>query len=51
MCLTMSKLSTFLCNCKSFVAEEKRSLQHSFYGIHQASISAMIVLNLSSNAG
>ena len=51
MCLTMSKLSTFLCNCKSFVAEEKRTLQHSFYGSLQTSILAMTFLNLSSNAG
>lgn len=51
MCLTMSKLSTVLCNCKSFVAEEKRTLQHSFYDNHQASMSARIFWNLPSNAG
>lgn len=51
MCLTMSKLSTFLCNCKSFVAKEKRTLQHSFYGIHQTSMAEMIFWNLPSNAG
>ena len=46
MCLTMSKLSTFLCNRKSFVAKEKRTLQHSFYGRFQTSILAMTFLNL-----
>ena len=51
MCLTMSKLSTFLCNCKSFMAKEKRTLQHSYYGRFQTSMSARIVLNLPSNAG
>lgn len=51
MCLTMSKLSTFLCHCKSFVTEVIRSLQYSICGIHQTSMSAMIVLNLPSNAG
>ena len=51
MCLTMSKLSTFLCNRKSFVAKEKRTLQHSFYGSLQTSILAMTFLNLPSNAG
>lgn len=51
MCLTMSKLSTFIRNCQLFMAKEKRTLQHSFYGIHQTSMSARIVLNLPSNAG
>ena len=47
----VNNLSTFLCHCKSFVTEVIRSLQYSIYGIYQASISAMIFLNLPSNAG
>lgn len=51
MCLTMSKLSTFIRNCQLFMAKEKRTIQHSFYGRFQTSILAMTFLNLPSNAG